>query len=192
MKVGIFGGTFNPIHVGHAIIASHIVQHCDIDKLWLMVSPLNPFKVNQGEQIDTHRLRMAEMVSRRLDNVETSAFEFSLPRPSYTLDTLKALQAKFPDDEFILIIGADNWDAFDRWRDHEEILQRFRILVYPRQGYDISIPPHLQHQVEIVDAPMIEVSSTSIRQEIKQQGNVSFYLPDEVYHYILRNQLYLE
>ena len=78
MKVGIFGGTFNPIHVGHAIIASHIVQHCDIDKLWLMVSPLNPFKVDQGEQIDTHRLRMAEMVSRRLDNVETSAFELSL------------------------------------------------------------------------------------------------------------------
>lgn len=192
MKVGVFGGTFNPIHVGHAIIASYIIQHCDLDKLWLMVAPLNPFKMSQGEVLDEHRLRMAEMVSRRIENVETSGFEFGLPRPSYTIDTLDALQAKFPDDEFVLIIGADNWDAFNRWRGHDEILSRFHVLIYPRQGYDIVIPDSLKDKVEIVDAPMVEVSSTTIRNEIKQLNNVSFYLPDDVYRYILTKKLYLD
>lgn len=192
MKIGVFGGTFNPIHVGHAIIASYIVQHCDVDKVWLMVSPLNPFKSGQGELLDGHRLRMAEMVSRRIENVETSGFEFSMPRPSYTIDTLDALQKKFPDDEFKLIIGADNWDAFSRWRGHDEILERFRVLVYPRQGYHVVIPLSLKDKVSVVDAPLIEISSTIIRNEIRLQNNVSFYLPDEVYRYILMKHLYMD
>ncbi len=190
MRIGIFGGTFNPIHTGHAIIANHMMQHGHLDRLWLMVSPLNPFKVSQGEQPDTHRLRMAELVSRRIDGVETSAFEFGLPRPSYTIHTLDALQQKFPNDEFYLVIGADNWAAFDRWAGYEQILQKHKVLIYPRMGVDVVIPPKWQHCVQLVDAPVVEVSSTVIRQGIKDQHNMCFYLPDDVYRYILENKLY--
>ncbi len=192
MKIGIFGGTFNPIHVGHAIIANYVIRHCGLDKLWLMVSPLNPFKVEQGEVNDVHRLRMAQLVSRRLENVETSGFEFSLPRPSYTVDTMNALSKKFPDDEFYLIIGADNWEAFDRWAGHDELLAKYHVMVYPREGYKIEIPEQYKAHVQVIDAPVVEVSSTVIRQEIKDMQNMSYYLPDDVYRYILENKLYMD
>ena len=109
MRIGIFGGSFDPIHIGHAIIAQHIIGSGLIDRLWFMVSPVNPLKAGKERQVaDTDRLRMVEMVSRPMEGVETSAFEFTMPRPSYTIDTLNALQAKFPDDEFYLVTGADN------------------------------------------------------------------------------------
>ena len=192
MKIGIFGGTFNPIHVGHAIIANYVIHHCGIDKLWLMVSPLNPFKVQQGEVNDEHRLRMASMVSSKLENVETSAFEFTLPRPSYTVDTLNALSQKFPDDEFYLIIGADNWEVFDRWCGHEELLEKYHVMIYPREGYNIEIPAKYKHHATEIGAPVVEVSSTVIRDELRQLNNMCFYLPDDVYRYILNHKLYLE
>ena len=123
MKIGIFGGSFDPIHTGHAIIAHHIISNGVVDRLWMMVSPLNPLKLNKKRQVaDTDRLRMVEMVTRHLENVEPSAFEFTMPKPSYTIDTLNALQTKFPDDEFYLVIGGDNWEVFDKWRNSEEIL----------------------------------------------------------------------
>lgn len=192
MKIGIFGGTFNPIHTGHAIIANYVMQHCGLDKLWLMVSPLNPFKEAQGEQYDVERLRMAEMVSSRLDNVETSGFEFSLPRPSYTIDTLNALKGKFPQHEFYLVIGADNWASFDKWNRHEEILSKFKVLVYPRNGYKIDpFNSSCFHNVSMIKAPIIELSSTEVREGLKNQRNMAYYLPDDVYRYILKNKLYL-
>ena len=135
MRIGIFGGSFDPIHIGHAIIAHHIISNGFVDQLWLMVSPMNPLKTDKKQQvIDTDRLRMVEMVSNSLDHVETSAFEFTMPRPSYTIDTINALQQKFPDDEFYLVIGADNWLVFDRWRNSEEILAKYHLIIYPRLG----------------------------------------------------------
>ncbi len=192
MKIGIMGGSFNPIHVGHAIIAGYMMQHCDLDQLWLMVSPLNPFKVDQHMAPDQHRLRMTEMVSRRLDGVVTSAFEFGLPRPSYTIDTLNALQTRFPLDEFYLVIGADNWAAFDRWRAHDEIVSSFHILVYPRRGYDVEIPSELSQRVQLVQAPLVEVSSSYIRSQLAAGRNMAFYMPDEVNDYVMRHNLYME
>lgn len=191
MKIGIFGGTFNPVHIGHAIIANYVIRHCGIDRLWMMVSPLNPFKEAQGELHNAHRLRMVEMVTRRLDHVETSGFEFSLPRPSYTIDTLNALQQKFPDHEFSLIIGADNWASFPRWNRYEEILEKYPVFIYPRHGITIEVPHALKNKVHIIDAPIVEVSSTEIRKAIANMENVSFYLPDDVYAYILRHKLYI-
>ena len=191
MKIGIFGGSFNPIHSGHAIIAHHIISSGAVDRLWLMVSPVNPLKVGLEQQVaDTDRLRMVEMVTRPLENVETSAFEFTMPKPSYTIDTLNALQAKFPDDEFYLVTGADNWVIFNRWRNSEEILAKYHLLVYPRLGYDVVIPEELRDRVKLVDAPIIELSSTAVRERLAQGLSARYYVPDEVLSYIERNKLY--
>ena len=191
-RIGIFGGSFNPIHVGHALIASHIVESGVIDSLWLMVSPQNPLKENADLESDYHRLRMTELVSRRIENVTTSAFEFNLPKPSYTIDTLNALQAKFPDDEFYLVIGADNWCVFDRWKAGEEIISKFHILIYPRHGYDIVIPEKYSDRVAVVAAPIIEVSSTQVRERLAEMKSVSFYVPEAVEKYIVKNKLYMK
>lgn len=191
-KIGIFGGSFNPIHVGHALIANYMVENSDIDTLWLMVSPQNPLKENSSLASDYHRLRMTELVSRRIENVITSAFEFDLPKPSYTIDTLNALQAKFPDDEFYLVIGADNWCVFDRWKAGEEILTKHRVLIYPRRGYDIVIPEKYSDRVSVVEAPLIEVSSTQVRERLSQLKSVSFYVPEAVERYIIENNLYMK
>ena len=191
-RIGILGGSFNPIHVGHAIIASYIVESDLIDSLWLMVSPQNPLKENSTLASNYHRLRMTELVSRRLENVETSAFEFDLPRPSYTIDTLNALQAKFPDDEFYLVIGADNWCLFDKWKSGEEIISKYHILIYPRRGYEIVIPEQYSDRVKAVEAPLIELSSTQIRERLAQMKSVSFLLPESVENYIVKNKLYMK
>lgn len=179
MRIGIFGGSFDPIHIGHAIIAHHIVSSGAVDQLWFMVSPLNPLKADKIQQIDdTDRLRMVEMVSRPMEGVETSAFEFTMPRPSYTIDTLNALQAKFPDDEFYLLIGGDNWELFGKWRNSEEILAKYHVLIYPRLGFEVNIPEELQDRVRLVDAPIIELSSTQIRERLANGQSARYYVPD--------------
>ncbi|MBQ7206054.1 MAG: nicotinate-nucleotide adenylyltransferase [Muribaculaceae bacterium] len=191
MRIGIFGGSFNPIHTGHAIIAQHIIGSGLVDQLWMMVSPVNPLKAGNARLVaDTDRLRMVEMVTRHIEGVEPSAFEFSMPRPSYTIDTLNALQEKFPDDEFYLVTGADNWQIFDKWRNSEEILAKYHLLVYPRLGYEVNIPERLKDRVTLVDAPIIELSSTQIRERLANGQSVRYYVPDEVLGYIERNNLY--
>ena len=191
MRIGIFGGSFDPIHIGHAIIAQHMIGCGAVDRLWFMVSPVNPLKVDKERNVaDTDRLRMVEMVSRPMEGVETSAFEFTMPKPSYTIDTLNALQAKFPDDEFYLVIGGDNWEVFGKWRNSEEILAKYHILVYPRLGHEVVIPEDLRDRVQLVDAPIIELSSTQIRERLRRGDSVRYYVPDEVFNYINRNHLY--
>lgn len=191
MRIGIFGGSFDPIHIGHAIIAQHIISCGAVDRLWFMVSPVNPLKVGKMRQVaDTDRLRMVEMVSHPMDGVETSAFEFTMPRPSYTIDTLNALQAKFPDDDFYLVIGGDNWEVFSKWRNSDEILAKYHLLVYPRLGYQVNIPDELKERVKLVDAPIIELSSTEIRERLAKGQSVRYYVPDEVLGYIERHDLY--
>lgn len=191
MRIGIFGGSFDPIHTGHAIIAHHIIGSGVIDQLWLMVSPINPLKVGKARLVsDADRLRMVEMVSRTLDGVETSAFEFTMPRPSYTIDTLNALQAKFPDDEFYLVIGADNWQVFDQWRNSDEILAKYHLLIYPRLGYEVEIPVALRDRVTLVDAPIIELSSTMVRERLARGLSARYYVPDAVLQYIQDKELY--
>lgn len=191
MKIGIFGGSFDPIHVGHAIIAQYIISSGIVDQLWFMVSPVNPLKVNKVRQVaDTDRLRMVEMVSRPMEGVETSALEFSMPKPSYTIDTLNTLQEKFPDDEFYLVIGADNWTKFGMWRNSREILEKYHVLVYPRLGHEVVIPDELKDRAMLVDAPVIELSSTEIRERLAEGLSVRYYVPDEVGQYIDKKNLY--
>ena len=191
MKIGIFGGSFDPIHIGHAIIAQHIISSGAVDRLLFMVSPVNPLKAGKERQVaDTDRLRMVEMVSRPMAGVETSAFEFTMPRPSYTIDTLNALQAKFPDDEFYLVTGGDNWQIFNKWRNSEEILAKYHLLIYPRLGYEVIIPEDLKDRVTLVEAPIIELSSTEVRERLANGQSVRYYVPDEVLGYIERHHLY--
>lgn len=190
MKIGVLGGSFNPIHIGHAILANYITQCTDIEQLWLMVSPQNPLKSELPQSYDVHRLVMTELVASKCDNVITSGFEFTLPKPSYTVDTLKALREKFPQHEFVLVIGADNWQNFEKWKDWQEILDKHNILVYPRMGSEIVIPDDLCNKVEKLDSPIIEISSTYIREQLKKGKNMNFFLPKDVYRYILENNLY--
>lgn len=192
MKIGILGGSFNPIHTGHAILANYITQNTDIEQLWLMVSPQNPLKSDMLPAYDVHRLTMVELVASKCENVITSGFEFTLPRPSYTIDTLSVLKTKFPQHEFVLIIGADNWSCFDKWKGYKYILENHEIMVYPRNGYNIAIPSELACKVKVLTSPIIEISSTYIREQLKLQRNVNFYLPQDVYRYILENKLYIE
>lgn len=189
-RIGIFGGSFNPIHVGHAIIASSIMRQGLVDQLWFMVTPENPFK--QGQQLapEHHRLRMTELVSRRIAGAVTSSFEMQLPRPSYTIDTLNALQEKFPTFEFSLIIGADNWAKWQQWKSPEKIIRYHHVFIYPRLGYEVVIPDDIKNHVTLINAPIIEVSSTEIRQLIAEEKSASFYLTDTVEAYILKNNLY--
>ena len=191
MKIGIFGGSFDPIHIGHAIIAQHIISSGAVDRLWFMVSPVNPLKAGKERQVaDTDRLRMVEMVSRPMEGVEKSAFEFTMPRPSYTIDTLNALQAKFPDDEFYLVTGGDNWQIFNKWRNSEEILAKYHLLIYPRLSYEVIIPDDLKDRVTLVEAPIIELSSTEVRERLANGQSVRYYVPDEVLGYSERHHLY--
>lgn len=191
MKIGIFGGTFNPIHIGHAIIANFIAQNSCLDAIWFMVAPQNPLKAGAYGASDIDRIKMVEMVARKIDKVTTSAFEFSLPRPSYTYNTLLELKKRFPNDEFYLIIGGDNWQNFDKWRNHNEIIRDFNIMVYPRHGFETAIPQELSNRVKLIEAPIIELSSTNIRAALKEQRNMNFFLSNEVYKYILENKLYI-
>ena len=190
MKIGILGGSFNPIHIGHAILANYITQNTDIEQLWLMVSPQNPLKSDLPSSYDVHRLAMTELVASKCNNVITSGFEFTMPKPSYTVDTLCRLREKFPKHEFVLIIGADNWVQFNKWKDYNVILQHHNIMVYPRMGYNIQVPIELKNKVFALNSPIIEISSTYIRDQLNRNRNMNFYLPNDVYQYILKHNLY--
>ena len=179
MNIGIFGGSFNPIHIGHAILTNFIVQNTDIDKVWLMVSRQNPLKSDFDKSYDLHRLRMI-----------TSGLEFTLPYPSYTINTLDTLADKFPDDNFKVIIGADNWAVFDKWKDYKRIIMEYGVMIYPRIGFDIVIPEEFSAKVTAIDAPIVEISSTFIRAQIADNKDLSFFLPDDVQRYITRHNLY--
>lgn len=188
LRTGIFGGSFNPIHIGHLALANYLCENDYIDELWFLVSPQNPFKQNEKLLDDKTRLRMVNAAVRGYGRFYVSDFEFSLPKPSYTINTLNKLSETYTDRDFYLIIGADNWAAFDRWKSPEEIISKHHILVYPRLGYDI--PEMLPQNVRAVDSPLIEVSSTFIRESISQGKDVRYFLHPAVYEIIEKESLY--
>lgn len=186
--IGILGGSFNPIHIGHCILANFLKQTVDIDEVWLNVSPQNPLKDALNSDYDNHRLEMARLAVKDCCGIKVTDIEFSLPRPSYTIATLRRLQSTYPDYRFKLIIGSDNWMVFDKWKNHEEIIYEFGVIVYPRPGYPIN--NNNCKNVTFVDAPQIEISSTFIRQGLKDQLDMRFFIPDDVNAYIKDNNLY--
>ncbi|MEJ8763107.1 nicotinate (nicotinamide) nucleotide adenylyltransferase [Phocaeicola sp. HCN-40430] len=189
IRTGIFGGTFNPIHLGHLALANYLCEENWVDELWFLITPQNPFKQEQT-LLDNHlRMKMVEAAIAGYPRFKASDFEFTLPRPSYTVTTLQKLSETYPDREFVLIIGADNWAAFDKWKSPEEILRNHRILVYPRPGYEIN-PHELPAQVKAVNTPLLEISSTFIRESIASGKDIRYFLHPEVYRFIKQHQLY--
>lgn len=181
MNVGIFGGSFNPIHNGHLAIAIAALEKTALDEVWLMVSPLNPFKTTAALLPDDLRLELAQTAVAKgqhtaLNHVKVSNFEFSLPRPSYTIDTLEALSRTHPEHAFSMLIGADNWLAFDRWHRGEEILNNYPIIIYPRKGYDIDIEV-LPPSVTLLDMPLQNTSSTEVRRRIAVGEKIEHLVP---------------
>ena len=175
-KVGIFGGSFNPIHTGHIALAKSLCQQAGLDEVWLMVSPMNPFKKEATDLLtDKLRLEMAEQAIADEPKLKACDYEFHMPKPSYTWHTLQALSQDFPHVSFTLLIGGGNWASFDKWFHHEDILNHYPIVVYPRKGCDIGKVPS---GVTIVETPLLNISSTEIRQRIKEGKSIHGMVPD--------------
>ena len=192
MRIGIYGGSFNPIHKGHTALARAIVQQGCVDELWMLVSPLNPLKQDETTDIAeyAHRLRMAELATEGIEGVRVSDFESHLPIPSYMVTTLGELDKAYPEHEFVLVIGADNWERFPRWYHADEILAHYPILIYRRPGCTIdetSLPP----TVQVVTTPLYDISSTDIRTSARRGRLLRRWLDPKVANYIKRHKLYL-
>ena len=191
MRIGIYGGSFNPIHKGHTELAASIVQQGLVDELWLLVSPLNPLKSGEVSDIAEygHRLRMAQLATEGIEGVKVSDFERHLPVPSYTVTTLGELRKAYPEHEFTLVIGADNWEQFPRWYRADEIIEKYRVLIYRRPGCEIE-ETSLPASVHVVDTPLFDISSTQIRTYIADGMPLTKWVDRKVLTYIKRHHLY--
>ena len=189
-KVGLFFGSFNPIHVGHLIIANYMANFTDLDEVWFVVSPHNPFKEKKSLGNMYDRIEMVNLAIEDTDNLKASDIEFHLPQPSYTIDTLVHLTEKFPKREFVLIMGEDNLVGLPKWKNAEILLRDYKIIVYPRPGYDSGeLKEH--SSVTMTATPVMELSSTFLRKSIKEGKNIKFYTPDKVIDFIDKKGLYL-
>ena len=189
MKVGLFFGSFNPVHVGHMIIANYIVSHTDLKNVWMVISPQNPFKKKSSLAKDYDRLHLVQLAIGDNLNLRASNIEFSLPQPSYTIDTLTYLKEKYPNKTFSLIMGGDNLVSFHKWKNYEMILKHHDIYVYKRASYEM--PELAKHpKVHIVEAPLLNISASYIRQCIKEGKSIQYLVPDAVYEYLSSSNLY--
>lgn len=187
--VGVLGGSFNPVHMGHMMLASYLTQWGYVDKVWMMLSPLNPLKEGRTMLPDLKRMAMINLATHNATDIDSCDIELSMPRPSYTIDTLDLLSKRHPTKKFKLIIGSDNWRIFDRWREHQRILDEYGVIVYPRSGYPVESV--YVDGMEVVDAPMVNISSTFIRDAIARGKDMNFFLPPGVFKYIRDNRFYM-
>lgn len=185
MKIGLFFGTYNPIHVGHLIIANHLAEHSDLDQIWLVVTPQSPHKTKQSLLDNHQRLELVFRATKDYPKLAPSAIEFNLPQPNYTVRTLAYLEEKNPENQFALIMGEDNLRSLPKWKNAEVIMGNYPIYVYPRKmNQSSSSASFISETVTYIDAPIIEVSSTFIRQQIKDGKNIKPLLPMSVWNYI--------
>ena len=190
MNIGLFGGSFNPIHNGHVRLAKSLLQKAALDEVWFLVSPQNPFKQNQQLLDDDKRLQLVRLALKDEPQLMASDFEFHLPKPSYTWNTLQALEQEYPERKFTLLIGGDNWEAFDKWYRYEDILKRYPIIVYPREGSKVSGVKFQVSDIQIVETPLINISSTQIRQRLHEGKSVRGLVNTEVAMVIEQEHLY--
>ncbi|MBC2843681.1 nicotinate (nicotinamide) nucleotide adenylyltransferase [Winogradskyella flava] len=185
MKIGLYFGTFNPIHIGHLTIANHLAEHSDLDQVWFVVTPQSPFKKKSTLLDDHQRLEMVYRATKDYTKLRPSDIEFGLKQPNYTIDTLTYLEEKFPEYEFSLIMGEDNLKSFHKWKNYELILNNHNIYVYPRLSKGKIETQFNDHpKIHHVDAPIMELSSTFIRKSIKAGKNIRPMLPEHVWEYV--------
>lgn len=188
IRTALFGGTFNPLHNGHLTIARSVLEQGLADEVWMLITPCNPWKKDQVLLDDRLRYNMVRVAVKDIHGIEASDYEFNLPKPSYTANTLRHISADYPDREFILTIGADNWVKFDNWRESDFILSNYRIIVYPRSGFEIKDIPQ---GVTELNCPLVDVSSTDIRSKIQAGEPINEMVPASVVRTIANLNLYL-
>lgn len=189
MKIGLFFGSFNPIHSGHLMIANAMVEDTDLQRVWFVVSPHNPFKSSKSLLHEFDRLDMVRLAIEDNDSLEASDIEFRMPRPSYTIDTLAWLTDKFPQHQFRLIIGEDNLAGFPKWKNSSVILEDYGLYVYPRPGAAPS-PLRTHAQVQLVEAPLVDISATYIRRRLQQNKNIRYLVHPKVEEHIQVRRFY--
>lgn len=189
MKIGLFFGSFNPVHNGHLIIANYLCQTTDLDKVWLVVSPQNPLKDKESLLSEYDRLHLINLAIADNPNLQASSIEFKLPRPSYTIDTLTYLTEKYPQHQFCLIMGSDNLVTLHKWKNYQQILERYPLYVYNRRG-TVSNPYPGNPNIQLLDFPFLDISATFIRQNLKKGLNMQYFLPDPVWKYVDEMGLY--
>lgn len=196
MKIGLYFGTFNPIHIGHLVIANYMVQFTELQKIWFVVSPKNPFKQKQSLLKDHHRIALVREGIEGNPNFHASDIEFGLPIPSYTVNTLAHLREKYPNDEFALIMGEDNLRGFHKWKNHKEIIAHHELYVYPRavieekDKTEFNYPFKNHPKVHYADAPVMNISASFIRNTIKQGKSVQYLLSPPVHKYLTEMHFY--
>lgn len=189
MKVGLYFGSFNPIHHGHLIIANYMVQQTPLDQVWFVVSPQNPFKPSGILLNEYHRLALVQIAIEGEAKLKATDIEFRLPKPSYTVTTLAYLQEKYPTHEFAIIMGSDSFENLPRWKNYEHILANYPIYVYKRPNHEVT-NTFEQASVTILKAPLLEISATHIRKNIKESKSIRYLVPDSVKEEIERNSYY--
>lgn len=185
MKIGLFFGSFNPIHIGHLIIAEHVASHTNLDQVWFVVSPQNPFKQKSSLLNEYDRLHLINLAIENNPKLKASDIEFKLPKPSYTIDTLIYLKEKYPNDSFSLIMGSDNLENLDKWKNADILFKDYDFYIYNRPGYT-DIKNADKAKVWFLDAPQLQLSSTFIRSSIKEKKSVQYILHDKVLEEIER------
>lgn len=188
MNIGLYFGSFNPIHTGHLIIASHVVNSTNLDEVWFVVSPQNPFKKSQGLLNEHHRLHLINTAIEGEHKLKASSVEFKLPKPSYTIDTLTYLSEKYPKHQFTIIMGSDGFRNIDKWKNAETLLKNYKILIYKRPGFEVN--NSAAADIKILDAPLLEISSTHIRELIKKGKSIRYLVTDAVKEEIEKNNYY--
>ena len=189
MKIGLFFGSFNPIHIGHLIIANHMATQTDLQKVWLVVSPQNPLKPKKTLARDHDRLHLVRLGIGDNPLLEVSNIEFGLPKPSYTVDTLAVLKEKYPQHEFALIMGGDNIASLHLWKNYQQLLSDYDIYVYKRPSYDLgTLADH--PRLRIYEAPLLDISATYIRTCLQEGKSVRYLVPDAVFEYLENGSLY--
>jgi nicotinate-nucleotide adenylyltransferase len=178
MKIGLFFGSFNPIHTGHLIIANHVLNETNLDKIWFVVSPVNPFKVNAELLDENARLSLVDMAIRSDERLAASDVEFQLPKPSFTINTLLFLKKRYADYDFRIIMGSDNFKDLNKWKDYENIIANYRILIYSRKDFDIN--NEWNANIDMLNAPILDISSTAIREIIRKGKSIRYLVPELV------------
>ncbi|WP_333888504.1 nicotinate (nicotinamide) nucleotide adenylyltransferase [Sphingobacterium siyangense] len=188
-KIGLYFGSFNPVHIGHLIIANYMASFTELDEVWFVVSPQNPFKKKSTLADPYDRLEMLNLALEDAEHLRVTDIEFHLPIPSYTIDTLTHLKAKYPNREFVLLMGEDSLESLEKWKNADIILRDYQIYVYPRPGYDGGkLKDH--HSITITATPLMELSSTFLRKAIKENKNIQFFVPQKVIEFIDKKGLY--